>query len=275
MPSCLVSSGPSYTIMEGFERKPPTQASPCVGGWVCHGAKPASLCLGAIMSFIGLAEEFKVSGAREVLLYRGLSTDANVSSAGVDIKTVAFPGCSGTGGGKAMAHYPGGHRGSGSGWAGWQPKNHATEKPEGRKAKSLFRRMLMHELDEARFSRAVGMSKQGAWDKWENVASCKIIWAEPWKTEPHHFRFLTQLVYDVLLSPTNFFTWDLTNSSVCQLCHKKGLLEHIFSCFSMALEDGRYYWRHDQVLWARADTICTEIKSSKRQCPTKSKVAFV
>lgn len=56
----------------------------------------------------------------------------------------------------------------------------------------------MAEVDEARFSRAVGMSKQGAWTKWENLASCKINWAELWKTEPHPFKLLTQLVYDAL-----------------------------------------------------------------------------
>ena len=52
-------------------------------------------------------------------------------------------------------------------------------------------------------------------------------------------------------------------------------MEHILSCCSKALGDGRYRWRHDQVLRAIADTICTGIKNSKLQQPTKSLIAFV
>ena len=73
------------------------------------------------------------------------------------------------------------------------------------------------EVEEARFSRLVGMSKQGAWTKWEHIAACKITWTELWKAEPHQFKFLVKSVYDVLPSPANLFTWGLTDSPLRQL----------------------------------------------------------
>ncbi|KAI4881117.1 hypothetical protein NFI96_003824 [Prochilodus magdalenae] len=121
----------------------------------------------------------------------------------------------------------------------------------------------------------VGMSTQGAWTKWKHTAGRKITWAELWKVEPHHFKFLVQSVYDVLPSPANLFTWGLVDSPACQLCQKRGTLEHILSCCSKALGDGRYRWRHDQVLQAVADFICTGIINSKRQHPSKCTIAFV
>lgn len=102
-----------------------------------------------------------------------------------------------------------------------------------------------------------------------------MTWTELWKTEPHHFKFLVKSVYDVLPSPANLFTWGLTDSPVCLLYQKRGSLEHILSCCSKTLGDGRYRWRHDQVLQAIADTICTGISNSKRQQPTRSMVALV
>lgn len=69
-----------------------------------------------------------------------------------------------------------------------------------------------------------------------------------WTTPQHHFKFLVQLVYDVLPSPANLFIWGLVDSPACQLCQVRGSLEHVLSCCLKALGDGRYRWRHDQVL---------------------------
>ncbi|KAK7930435.1 hypothetical protein WMY93_006830 [Mugilogobius chulae] len=61
----------------------------------------------------------------------------------------------------------------------------------------------------------------------------------------------------------------------CPLCQKAGSLEHILSCCPRALADGRYRWRHDQVLKAIADAITSGIISSKHQQPTKLQITFV
>lgn len=67
-----------------------------------------------------------------------------------------------------------------------------------------------------------------------------------------HFKFFVQLVYHVLPSPANLFIWGLVDSPACQLCQVRSSLEHVLRCCSKALGDGRYRWRHDQVLRAIA-----------------------
>ncbi|KAI4900533.1 hypothetical protein NFI96_006829 [Prochilodus magdalenae] len=79
----------------------------------------------------------------------------------------------------------------------------------------------------------------------------------------------------VLPSPANLFNWGLVDSPACQLCQKRGTLEHILRCCSKALGDVRYRWRHDQVLRAVADSVCTDINNSKRQHLSKCTIAFV
>lgn len=66
-----------------------------------------------------------------------------------------------------------------------------------------------------------------------------------------------------------------SQSPACQLCQKRGSLEHILSCCPKALGEGRYRWHHDQVLRAVADTICTGISHSKQQHPTKCTITYV
>ena len=55
-------------------------------------------------------------------------------------------------------------------------------------------------------------------------------------------------VYDVLPSPTNLHIWGRIETLNCQLCARKGSLQHILSNCPKALGDGRYRWHHDQVL---------------------------
>ncbi|XP_063080140.1 uncharacterized protein LOC134470047 [Engraulis encrasicolus] len=265
------------TTVESFERKisqhlrrwlglPRSLSSIALFG---HGTKLQ-------LPFSSVTEEFKVARAREVLLYRD-SSDGKVSSAGVEVRT----------GRKWRAHDAVeraearlrhstlvGTVATGRAGLGSIPKP-CFSKAKGKERRKLIQEEVRAEVEEARLSRVVGMSKQGAWTKWEHVTNRKITWTELWKAEPHHFKFLVQSVYDVLPSPANLFTWGLTNSPVCQLCQKRGSLEHILSCCSKALGDGRYRWRHDQVLRAIADTICTGISVSKGQQPTKSAIAFV
>ena len=108
---------------------------------------------------------------------------------------------------------------------------------------------------------------------WENAIERKVTWAELWKAEPHWIKFLIQAVYDVLLSPSNLHIWGKVESPACQLCSKRGTLEHILSCCSKALGEGRYRWRHVQVLKVIAEAIGVEW--AKRSRPSKQAIAFI
>ena len=117
------------------------------------------------------------------------------------------------------------------------------------------------------------MGQQGAWTKWENVLQRKITWSNIWKADFHRIRFLVQAVYDVLPSPANLHVWGKTETPSCPRCSGRGSLEHLLSSCPKALGDGRYRWRHDQVLRAVADSIATAINTSKGHHKPKT-IAF-
>ncbi|KAJ8014240.1 hypothetical protein DPEC_G00038200 [Dallia pectoralis] len=148
-------------------------------------------------------------------------------------------------------------------------------KAQGKDRRSLVQQEVRAAVEEERASRMVGMRQQGAWTRWEHAVDRKVTWAELWKAEPHRIRFLIQAVYDVLPSPSNLFSWGLLESPACILCLKRGTLEHIISCCSKALGEGRYRWRHDQVLKAIENTITCGIGHCKRLRSVKKTITFV
>ena len=108
----------------------------------------------------------------------------------------------------------------------------------------------------------VGLCRQGAWTRWENFVKRKISWADIWHVDASRLKFLVQSVYDVLPSPANLFTWGKSELPSCPLCAGKGTLRHIMSACPKALGDGRYRWRHDQVLRTVADTVHAAIRAN-------------
>ena len=103
----------------------------------------------------------------------------------------------------------------------------------------------------------------------------KVTWTEIWSAEPQRIKFLIQAVYDVLPSPSNLHTWGLAETPACPLCSKRGTLEHVLSCCTRALGDGRYRWRHDQVLKTIAEAISAGMVWAKQVRPSKRTIAFV
>ncbi|CAC5385085.1 unnamed protein product [Mytilus coruscus] len=92
------------------------------------------------------------------------------------------------------------------------------------------------------------MKQQGQYMKWEVARPRKISWHEMWRMDGQKISFLLRSVYDVLPTPTNLTMWKLIEDPSCKLCSKPANLEHILSSCRTALKDGRYTWRHDQVL---------------------------
>ncbi len=58
-------------------------------------------------------------------------------------------------------------------------------------------------------------------------------------------------------------------------CSRRGTLEHILSCCPKALGEGRYRWRHDQVLKAIAEAIAAGVEWDKRSRPSKQAITFI
>ena len=144
-------------------------------------------------------------------------------------------------------------------------------------ANTAERRKLVQEEvrkmeEESRQAHAVTMRKQGSWLHWEAALTRKLNWNDIWRMEGPRISFLLRSVYDVLPSPTNLCTWGLTEDPSCKLCGKPANLEHVLSSCKIALSDGRYTWRHDQVLKAIAEKVDTARRQSRH---VKNKMTFI
>ncbi|XP_076129321.1 trace amine-associated receptor 9-like [Alosa pseudoharengus] len=73
-------------------------------------------------------------------------------------------------------------------------------------------------------------------------------------------------------TPSNLFCWGKAVTPPCSLCSGVGTLEHILSCFSKVLEEGRY---HGQVLKTVAESISSAIARSRHQKPARQTIPFV
>lgn len=148
-------------------------------------------------------------------------------------------------------------------------------KLEGKERRDLVQREVRAGVEEQHASQTVGLRQQGAWTRWEEAMDRKISWPELWRAEPYCTRFLIQSVSDVLPRPSNLFCWGKVNTPACPLYQGRGTLEHILSSCPKALGDGRYRWRHDQVLKAVAESINTAINQNKRLQPPRREISFV
>ena len=57
--------------------------------------------------------------------------------------------------------------------------------------------------EDQRKAKAISLSTQGAWTKWESVTPRKITWQDMFKKEPLQLGFLLRGVYDLLPTPVN------------------------------------------------------------------------
>ena len=89
--------------------------------------------------------------------------------------------------------------------------------------------------EDQRKAKAISLSTQGAWTKWESVTPRKITWQDMFKKEPLQLGFLLRSVYDLLPTPVNLKRWYKTDDEDCALCKKRCTLEHVLSSCKTAL----------------------------------------
>ena len=122
------------------------------------------------------------------------------------------------------------------------------ESADDRQRRDLVQQEVRRGEEEERQVKAVGMKQQGQYTRWEQARPRKITWQEMWRLDGQKISFLLRSVYDVLPTPTNLTMWKLSEDPSCKLCDQPANLEHVLSSCRTALKDGRYTWRHDQVL---------------------------
>ncbi|KAK1786544.1 hypothetical protein P4O66_002997 [Electrophorus voltai] len=157
---------------------------------------------------------------------------------------------------------------------GYIPKTQIS-KAQGKERHYLFQEEIQAGVEEERVSRAVGFWQQGAWTRWENTLQHRISRLNIMQADFHHVLFLVQAVYDVLPSPANLHAWGKNETPTCLLCSRRGSLEHLLSSCPKALADGCYWWRHDRVLKAVAESIALAISTSKHHHAKKKVITFI
>ncbi|KAJ8403133.1 hypothetical protein AAFF_G00360490 [Aldrovandia affinis] len=132
-------------------------------------------------------------------------------------------------------------------------------RPTWHKATSTQRRKLVvsqvrHQEEADRCAKAVSQSKQGQWTSWENLEHRKLTWKDLWEMEGRQISFIIRATYDVLPTPKNLHQWFGEDPS-CALCQTPATLRHILTGCKTSLSQGRYTWRHNQVLRQLAITL--------------------
>ncbi|XP_061920230.1 uncharacterized protein LOC133660667 [Entelurus aequoreus] len=265
------------TTVESFERK----ISSFLRKWL---GLPRSLNSAALygtsnilqLPFSGLTEEFKVARTREALQYRD-SRDCKVSSAGIEVRTgrkwkaeKAVEVAESRLRQKALV----GAIATGRAGLGYFPKTQVGQ-ARGKDRRHLLQEEVRAGLEEERVGRTVGLRQQGAWTRWEGTLQRKVTWSNIMQADLHRVRFLVAAVYDSLPSPANLHVWGKSETPSCFLCSGRGSLEHLLSSCPKSLADGRYRWRHDQVLKAVAESIASAISTSKQHHAPNKAISFI
>jgi hypothetical protein len=106
---------------------------------------------------------------------------------------------------------------------------------------------VRHQEEAARWAKAVSLAKQGQWTRWDSVEKRKISWKDLWAMEARRLSFSIRATYDVLPTPVNLHQW-YGEDPDCALCSMPANLRHILTGCKTSLTQGRYTWRHNQVL---------------------------
>ena len=91
---------------------------------------------------------------------------------------------------------------------------------------------------------------QSGWTRWrEDVLTLDMSWNSLFKMGDSMVGFLLRAVYGTLVTPSLAVKWNDDEDGKCKLCGTEaGTAQHILSGCSVALQQGRYTWRHDKVL---------------------------
>ncbi|RXN06597.1 hypothetical protein ROHU_032706 [Labeo rohita] len=103
-------------------------------------------------------------------------------------------------------------------------------------------------MEEDRYKiKAMSQGRQGSWTTWEGIMNRNISWTDVWKIPQARLSFLIRSTYDTLPCPRN--------------------PPNILSGCKIALSQGRYRWRHDQVLRKLAEVL-EECRQDSKQLPS-------
>ena len=137
--------------------------------------------------------------------------------------------------------------------------------------RSLIVTKVREKEEEARLARIAGLSKQSASFSWQ-VLERKITHSDIMNSSDLSLRFLIKSVYDLLPTPANKNKWFKTEEHKCKVCGDHATIGHILSGCPIALAQGRYTWRHNNVLRVIAHHIEGKRKEANKGKPNRTRV---
>ena len=145
--------------------------------------------------------------------------------------------------------------------------------PKGKR--KMIVKSVREKEEEGRVANIASLTKQGAHLKWE-VPQRRLTQNDLINMPEERIKFLIKSVYDLLPTPANKNKWFKTEER-CLLCGEHSTLNHILAGCKTALSQGRYKWRHDQVLKELANAIQMKIvENTKRpRVEKRKKIQFI
>uniref|UniRef100_A0A3B4XDA6 Reverse transcriptase domain-containing protein n=1 Tax=Seriola lalandi dorsalis TaxID=1841481 RepID=A0A3B4XDA6_SERLL len=133
-------------------------------------------------------------------------------------------------------------------------------------------------VEQERFHiKAITQGSQAAWMRWEAPEQRCISWADIWRTPQGRLSFLIRAVYNILPCPRNLTQWFGSEVGCPLSSASKASLQHILAGCKVALAQGRFRWRHDQVLAKLAELLegCRVAANRTQETTRPALAAFV
>jgi len=138
---------------------------------------------------------------------------------------------------------------------------------------------IAYDLDQLRRVHLHGLAMQGAMLSWDAVCAQDMSWQRlMYGLSSSLLSFALKLNVNMLPTPDNLFRWRKGTHS-CALCGQAKVTPgHILSSCPVALRQGRFTYRHDQVLAVLHAAICKKaasVKSAPAQRSAPSPIKFL
>ena len=103
--------------------------------------------------------------------------------------------------------------------------------------------------EEESLARATQLHLQGNWTNWCDFVKIDLSWKSLLALPSPLLSFCIQATYETLPSSSNLHRWKLIEEPKCVLCNNPtSTVSHVLSACKVALNQGRYTYRHDSIL---------------------------
>lgn len=143
---------------------------------------------------------------------------------------------------------------------------------DSKKGTHSYRRMVSQvskDIDEeSNLVKALSLQIQGSWLSWGRYIKNNLSWKDILATPPDLLSFCLKATYGVLPSPSNLRRWKISSQPSCTLCGTNLCsAAHILAGCKVALKQGRFTYRHDEVL-VHLVTVLKSFKSNLTPVPS-------